>query len=128
MSDIVYAKESYDIKKACINVKNELSFGFLERIYEKALKLELENMNYKVKEQYPIDIYYKNKKLCDGFYADLVVNDKIIIELKAVKEILDIHKAQLLNYLKASKMKLGLLINFRNNAKSFDFIRIVNTR
>jgi len=92
-------------------VGNALGNGFLEKVYENALALEIGEKNLDVKKQYPISVFYKN--LVVGEYiADLLVENKIIVELKTVKGIDEIHLAQCLNYLKATHLPLCLLINF----------------
>ena len=121
---LLYEKETYEIKKACIEVKNHLGCGFLEKVYENALKYELEINSFNVKQQNNISVFYKNQNVGD-YTPDLIVNDCIIIELKAVKQLDDIMKAQIINYLKATGFKLGLLINFSTKTNSFDFERIV---
>ena len=93
------------------NVHNTLGSGFLEKVYENALCLELESLGFSVEQQVPIKINYKGK-LVGEYFADLLVNGKIILELKAVEALAPIHEIQLKNYLKGSRIELGLLINF----------------
>lgn len=92
-------------------VYNELGYGFLESVYEKAMIIVLAEQGLNVKSQVEIDVFFRNQNV-GIFRADLVINDSIIVELKAVKQIQDIHKAQILNYLKATKYEIGLLLNF----------------
>lgn len=92
-------------------VYNSLGYGFAERVYHGAMIVELQKRNLNVKSEYPLPVYYQNVQVGD-FYADLVVNDVVIVELKAVKELVDEHRAQLLNYMKASTFEVGLLLNF----------------
>ena len=92
-------------------VGNTLGYGFLEKVYENAIAHELVKTGLDVSRQKPIKVYYDGVDVGD-YFADLVVDDEIIVELKAVKNIDNIHLAQCLNYLKATKKKLGLLINF----------------
>ena len=92
-------------------VSNTLGVGFLEKVYQNALIIELMNEGLKVEKEKPIRIFYQDKVVGE-YYADIVVNEKIIIETKAVQSLNEIHQAQLLNYLKATKIQLGLLINF----------------
>ncbi len=106
-----------DITKIIIgcafDVINELGAGFLESVYEKALCFALEEKGLSISRQQPIRVFFRNK--CVGeFYADIVVNGKIIIELKAVKKIIPEHQAQIINYLNATGIEVGLLINFGN--------------
>ena len=92
-------------------VYNKLGYGFLEKVYENSLKFELESKNYKVESQKPIKVYYR-EQLVGEYFADLVVDDKIIIELKANKFLSPEDDAQILNYLKATKYEIGLILNF----------------
>ena len=98
---------------------------FFKKVYENALKLELEERGFSVMQQYPIKVTYKNNVVGD-YYADLYIVDKIIIEIKAVNEITSIHKAQILNYLKATWIKLGVLVNFSRKRNTVDIERIPN--
>lgn len=116
--DIIYKDKYYLIKQACIEVRKVLGNGFLEKIYESALALELEKSGFLVETQKQLSVNYKGHVIGD-YIADIVVDEKIIIELKAVNEIIDFHKAQLLNYLTITGYKLGLLINFPNNKAGF---------
>jgi hypothetical protein len=99
------------IIQAFYNVYNELGYGFLENVYQNALYFELKNIGLEVEAQKVIDVYYKT--LIVGKYkADLVVNDLIILELKAVDYLMQEHENQLINYLKATDKEVGLLLNF----------------
>lgn len=93
------------IIKCFYKVYNTLGYGFLEKVYEKALCIELDKLGLEIKQQHPISVYYENQ-LIGEYYADIVVDDKVIIELKAI------HGNQLLNYLKATEIEIGLLLNF----------------
>jgi len=99
------------IIKSFYNVYNELGFGFLENVYQNALYFELTNNQLKVEAQRAIEVYYQNH-LVGNYKADLIVNDIIILELKAIEHLLDEHEHQLLNYLKATNIEIGLLLNF----------------
>jgi GxxExxY protein len=102
---------TYKINGAIFEVNKVLGAGFLEKVYENALLFEFRNIGLKAKAQVPIDINYKGK-LVGKYFADIVVEDLVILEIKAVESLQKIHEAQLLNYLKATKYKIGLLINF----------------
>ena len=102
-------------------VYNELGFGFLESVYEEALKMALEEKGFEVKQQENIPVWFRGKQIGD-FDADLIVNDLVILELKAVRKIINKHEAQLLNYLRATKIEVGLLLNFGPSA---EFKRLV---
>lgn len=93
------------------NVHNILGAGFLEKVYENALCLELKSLGFNVEQQAPINVDYKGQ-LVGEYFADLLIDEKIILELKAVEVLAPIHEIQLKNYLKGSRIDLGLLINF----------------
>ena len=99
------------IIKAFYNVYNELGYGFLERVYENSLALELESMGFRVGRQRPVKVYYIGREVGD-YYADLIVEGKVIIELKSAEAMCEAHEAQLLNYLKATEIEVGFLLNF----------------
>ena len=108
LNDITYA-----INGAIFEVYKILGPGFLEKVYEKALLYELKTRGLKALCQAPITVNYKGQ--CVGeYFADILVEDRVIIELKTVERIEKIHEAQLLNYLKASGIQVGLLVNFRH--------------
>ena len=111
MTDVVFKELSYQVMAAVFEVHNTLGFGFLEKIYERALLKELRLQEIPVEAQKEMKVFYKGDKIVT-YFADLVVNDEILLELKAVSNLNNIHKAQVLNYLKATGLKLGLLINF----------------
>ncbi len=96
---------------AFYTVYNTLGYGFLEKVYENALKIELAKQGFKVEQQKPIKVYY-DTFIVGEYFADLFVEDTLIIELKAAETICEEHEAQLLNYLKATKIEVGLLLNF----------------
>lgn len=93
------------------NVANTLGYGFLEKVYENSMVIELQEMGLKVESQVPLSVFYK-EKIVGEYVADLIVEDRIVVELKSSKDISESYYAQLLNYLKACNKKLGLLINF----------------
>jgi GxxExxY protein len=92
-------------------VYRALGVGFLEKVYENALALELRNTGFVVQQQAPIDVYYAGQ-IMGTYFADILVENCVIVEIKAVQEIVLEHEAQLLNYLKATDINLGLLVNF----------------
>lgn len=110
-SNYLHSDLSSKIIKAFYNVYNTLGFGFLEKVYENAMMIELRKFNLTCKQQQHIDVFYDSEKVGD-YYADIIVEDKIIIELKAAKTIVDEHEAQLVNYLRATDIEVGLLLNF----------------
>jgi GxxExxY protein len=102
---------TYKINGAIFEVNRELGPGFLEKVYENALMIELAEVGLKAENQIPIKVRYKGKEVGD-YFADIVVEGQIILELKAAESIQKVHEAQLLNYLKATGMKIGMLVNF----------------
>ncbi len=107
----LYSDISTVILKAYYNVYNTLGFGFLEKVYENAMMIELKKLGLSCRQQQHIDVFYDDK-LVGNYYADIIVEDKIIIELKAAKSLVDEHEAQLVNYLRATNIEVGLLLNF----------------
>lgn len=99
------------IIKAFYKVYNTLGYGFLEKVYENAMRIELSNIGLNVIQQKNIKVYYEADQIGD-YFSDLLVNDLIIVELKAAENICEEHEAQLLNYLKATDIEVGLLLNF----------------
>jgi len=103
---------TYEIIGAAYKVHSELGPGLLESAYEVCLEYELLKKGFKVERQKPLPVIYEDVKLDAGYRIDLLVEDAVIVELKAVEEIAPIHKAQIMTYLKLSERKLGLLMNF----------------
>lgn len=101
---------------AYYTVYNTLGYGFLEKVYENSLYCELKNQGVNVNRQQPIDVYYKEKKV-GQYFADLVIEDRIIVELKAAESLRFEHEAQLMNYLKATPIEVGFLFNFGQKAQ-----------
>ncbi len=99
------------IIKAYYNVYNLLGYGFLEKVYEKSMLIELQELGLEAKNQHQIKVSYKGREVCE-YYADVLVEDSVILELKAAETLRSEHEAQLLNYLKATKYEVGLLLNF----------------
>lgn len=102
---------SNKIIKAFYNVYNNLGFGFLEKVYENALLIELKQMGFNCEKQKPIKVRYKQEIVGD-YFADIIVENSIILELKAAESICEEHELQLINYLKATEIEIGLLLNF----------------
>jgi len=99
------------IPGAFYQVYNTLGYGFLEKVYENALWIELQRKGLRCKKQVPITVYYEGKEV-GAYYADMVVEDCVILELKAAEAICEEHEYQLINYLKATEIEVGLLLNF----------------
>ena len=108
-------KDTTDIiLKSFYKVYNNLGYGFLEKVYENALLYELRNQGLDCEKQKPIKVYYEQIQVGE-YYADIIVNEYIIIELKATESIAEEHEFQLINYLKATEIEIGLLLNFGKN-------------
>jgi GxxExxY protein len=99
------------IIRAYYNVYNRLGFGFLEKVYERAMLLELKKLNLVCASQQPIEVFYDDERI-GLYYADIVVNNCVIIEIKAAETLSPDHEAQLTNYLKATEFEVGILLNF----------------
>ncbi len=99
------------IIKAYYAVHNKLGYGFLEKVYQNALCIELRKMGFRVEKQKPIKVSY-DSEIVGEYYADVIVNDLVILELKAAEGLVEEHERQLLNYLKATEIEVGLLLNF----------------
>ena len=107
----MYTELTEKIIGCAFKVYNQLGAGFLEKIYENALAIELKDAGLSAQQQYPIKVYY-NEIVIGDYIADIVVEDRVIIELKAVNSLAKAHEVQLVNYLKATKIEVGLLIKF----------------
>ncbi len=99
------------IIKAFYNVYNKLGYGFLEKVYENAMLIELTKFGLNCKNQFPIEVFYDEKKVGE-YFTDIIVNDTVIVELKAAENVCEEHECQLVNYLKATEIEVGLLLNF----------------
>jgi GxxExxY protein len=104
---------TYTINGAVFEVNKILGPGFLEKVYENALIIELRSLGLKAESQVPIKVYYKDKVVGE-YTADILVEGKVILELKTVERLEKIHEAQLLNYLRATGIKVGILVNFKH--------------
>jgi GxxExxY protein len=105
---------TYRIRGAVFEVNKVLGYGFLEKVYEKALMIELSSRGLSVENQVPLKVSYK-EQIVGEYFTDLLVEGRVIIEIKAVTNLLKEHQAQLLNYLKATGIQIGLLVNFARN-------------
>lgn len=111
---LLYEDLTYQVNGAAIDVHKALGCGFLEKVYQEAFAIALAERGIKFQREKKIPIFFHGHELGTPYICDFMVEDKIIVELKTVKSIEDIHKAQLLNYLRAAKLKLGLLYNFND--------------
>lgn len=119
----IYEELTRNIIGAAMEVHRTLGFGFLESVYEEALAVELPLRKIPFERQKEIDVFYKDRSV-KQFKCDLFIDRAILVELKAIKDLTNIERAQVLNYLKASQLKLGLLINF--GSASLQYKRIIN--
>ena len=108
---LLYEELTGKILEACFEVINELGSGFLESVYQRALTLALQQKGIEVKAQFPVSVSFRGQSV-GQFLADLLVEEKVIVELKAVTALTGEHQAQVINYLKASGIEVGLLVNF----------------
>lgn len=111
MNELLFQDLTNQIIKCFYTVYNNLGYGFLEKVYENSLLIELKRNGLSAEKQRKISVYYE-EYLVGEYYADIIVNDTIIIELKAAEAIIEEHETQLLNYLKATDKEIGLLLNF----------------
>jgi GxxExxY protein len=121
---------SYIVRKAVFNVHNELGPGLFESVYEAAMLIELELLGLKAESQKDVKAMYKNRDLGLGFRIDILVEDELIVEIKSVETLSNTHKKQLLTYLRLTKKKLGILVNFNDESiiDKESIIRIINTK
>lgn len=112
--------------ESAINVHRELGPGLLESVYEIVLCRELEDQGLNIRRQVPVPIYYKGIKFDEGFRADIIVEDKVILELKSVEKVSAMHKKQLLTYMKLTGCKLGYILNFSEELMKQGITRCVN--
>lgn len=109
--DYLYQEKTEKIIQAFYKVYNTLGYGFLEKVYQNALLIELRNMGFECKSQAPVVVYYEESPVGD-YFADIIVDNCIIIENKAAEALREENEFQLINYLKATQMEVGLLLNF----------------
>ena len=116
---IVYKDLSYKITGLAMEAHSKLGYGFLEKVYENAMMVLLRREGIHAKQQAPITVYFDGEVVGD-YYADILVEDKIILELKAIEKIIDVHRAQTLNYLKATGLHLAILLNFGKEGLKYE--------
>ena len=122
--ELVYKDESYRIMGACFEVYKEMGCGFVEPVYQECLELELGIQGLPFVAQAALRLRYKGRRLKRKYTPDFIIFGKIVVEIKAVKELADKHRAQVYNYLKATGYRLGLLVNFGHYPK-VEYERIV---
>ncbi len=124
---LIYKEESYKILGACFEVYKERGCGLLEAVYQECLEIEMDLRNIPFSSQATLTLYYKDRKLKQTYVPDFECYEKIIVELKSVKDLGDEHRAQVFNYLRATGFQLGMLINFGHYPK-LEYERIVLTQ
>ena len=119
---IIMADLSYEIVGAAMEVHRELGNGFLEKVYENALMVMFRKLSLEVVQQNSITVLFK-EEIVGNYIADILVENKIILELKVIDKITNIHRAQVLNYLKATNVRLAIILNFKN--RSLEYERLI---
>ncbi len=123
--ELIFKDEVYQIVGAAMEVFNQLGCGFLEAVYQEALEIELDERRISHVPQKRIEIFYKGRMLHKEYIADFLCHERILVEIKAIKAITGIEEAQILNYLKATHLPLGLIVNF--GASQLEWKRYANT-
>ena len=108
---LLHEEITHKILEVCFEVSNELGSGFLESVYQNALQIALQDKRLKVIPQYPLRVVFRNQEV-GNFYADFLVEEKVLLEIKAVVALAPEHQAQVINYLKATGIEVGILVNF----------------
>jgi len=121
-TDVIYSELSYKVVGLAMEVHTKLGYGFLEKVYENAMMVLLRREGIAARQQAAINISFEGQSIGE-YFADILVDDKIILELKAGERIANEHKAQVLNYLKATGKRLGIILNF--GKKSLEYQRLV---
>ncbi|WP_435624936.1 GxxExxY protein [Flagellimonas sp.] len=117
--EVIYKHESYFVIGLCMDVHNQLGRGFSEAVYADALEVELKSNGVPYQREVKFNVEYKGERLKHYYFADFVIENKIILELKAIEKLASGHIKQTLNYLAASKIKLGLLVNFGEDSLAY---------
>lgn len=117
MNKLINENETYAIIGACFEVYKEKGCGFLEAVYQESLEIEFELQGIPAKPLVPLSLSYKGRKLKKSYEADFICYDKVLVELKAVSALTDEHRAQVQNYLNATGLRVGLLVNFGHYPK-----------
>jgi GxxExxY protein len=125
--ELIFREEVYQIVGACMEVFKDKGQGFVEPVYQNCLEIELAHQRIPFDAQRSLDLFYRNERLKCSYIPDLVCYNRIIVELKAVKCLTDDHRKQLLNYLKATDLVVGLLVNF-GNPNGLEWERMVRSK
>jgi GxxExxY protein len=126
VKDLIYKEEAYAIMGGCFAVYKDKGCGFLEPVYQECMEIEFDYLNLPAVPKPSLDLSYRGRPLKQKYVPDFVCVGKIVLELKAVSQLVDEHRAQVLNYLNATGFKLGLLVNF-GHYPQLEWERIVNT-
>lgn len=126
MTDLVYREECYKIVGACFEVYNEKGCGFLESVYQECMEIEFDYQRLPFVPHHALRLFHRGKELKQKFIPDFICYENIIVELKAVSQLTDEHRAQVLNYLNATGFRLGLLVNFGSYPR-LEWERLVHT-
>lgn len=126
ISEVLYKQEVFQIIGGCFAVYNDKGHGFVEAVYQECVEIELEHLRVPFDAQRELALSYRGRTLRRTYIPNFLCFEKIIVELKAVKELCDEHRAQVLNYLKATGLQLGLLVNF-GNQRGLQWERIILT-
>jgi GxxExxY protein len=127
MDDFPLSDETYEVLGACFDVSNEMGCGFLESVYQECLECELISREIPFAAQQPFELTFKGRRLERTFPPDLVCFGKIIVEIKAVRRLAPEHRAQVINYLRTSRLEVGLLVNF-GSYPQLEYERVVNQK
>ena len=127
MENLLHKDQTYKIIGACFEVYTEKGCGFLEGVYQECLEIELDLQGIPFVAKKPLNLQYKGRLLRHTYEPDFICFDKIVVELKAASQLADEHRAQLINYLNATGLEVGLLVNFGHYPK-IEFERLANTR
>ncbi len=117
MAEVALKNESYQIMGACFEVYTEMGCGFLEAVYQECLQMEFASRGIPIRAQQPLDLKYKGRVLEQKYVPDFICFEKVILEIKALKQLAEEHRAQVHNYLKSTGYRLGLLVNFGHYPK-----------
>lgn len=120
--ELIHKELVYRVVGCAMKVHRELGYGFLEKVYENALMYLLNKENIRARQQYPVSVLFEDK-IVGEYIADILIEDKILIEIKTVEKTINVHCAQVLNYLKATGIRLGLLVNF--GPQKLEYERII---
>jgi len=124
--NLIHDDLSGEIINSCYFIHSQLGPGLFESVYEKILTIELKNKGLHVETQVPISVHWRGNFIDEGFKADMIVENKIIVELKSISTLTPVNHKQLLTYLKLTKLRLGLLINFNEALLKTGIKRIIN--